>query len=69
MDRELIERINSLARKGRTEGLTEMEKGEQAALRARYLREFREGMKGLLDQVYLQGEDGTYEKLRQKTQE
>ena len=66
MDRELIDRINQLARKKKAEGLTDVETAEQADLRSRYLKEFRAGMEGLLDQVLIQGEDGTYEKLRKK---
>ena len=37
MDKTLIERINELARKQKTDGLSEEEMVEQAALRAEYL--------------------------------
>lgn len=66
MEKREIERINELARKKKTVGLTESEAEEQAALRIRYLAEFRENMKATLDQVYIEREDGTYEKLRKK---
>ncbi|MBR4360626.1 MAG: DUF896 domain-containing protein [Clostridia bacterium] len=66
MDKRDIERINELARKKKTVGLTDSEVKEQAALRDRYIREFRDGLKATLDQVYIQREDGTYEKLRKK---
>ena len=45
MERKKIERINELARKKKTEGLTEEETAEQAALRHEYLAEFRENLK------------------------
>lgn len=66
MDKRDIERINELARKKKTVGLTDSEVKEQAALRDQYIREFRDGLKATLDQVYIQREDGTYEKLRKK---
>ncbi len=66
MQKELIERMNALARKRKAEGLTEAETAEQAELRRRYLKAFREGMEAQLDQVWLEQEDGSYEKLRKK---
>lgn len=39
--KELLDRINWLARKQRTEGLTDREKAEQHALRQRYLEGIR----------------------------
>ena len=66
MDKRDIERINELARKKKTVGLTDSEVKEQAALRDQYIREFRDGLKATLDQGYIQREDGTYEKLRKK---
>ena len=69
MDKELINRINHLARKKKEIGLTGEEQAEQQALRKAYLRQFREGMEAVLDQVFIQNEDGEYEKLRKKDQE
>jgi len=66
LQKELIERMNALARKRKAEGLTEAETAEQAELRRRYLKAFREGMEAQLDQVWLEQEDGSYEKLRKK---
>lgn len=40
--KELINRINALARKQRTEGLTEDEKKEQQQLRQKYLAAIRQ---------------------------
>ena len=65
MEKEKLERINALAKKSRTEeGLTEEEKAEQAALRQEYILEFRASMTGILDNTYIQRENGVKEKLK-----
>ena len=65
MEKEKLERINALARKSRTEeGLTEEERAEQAALREEYILEFRASMTGILDNTYIQRENGAKEKLK-----
>ena len=51
MRKELIDRINELARKKKAEGLTEEEKVEQAELRAEYLAEFRKNFRRQLEDV------------------
>ena len=61
-----IERINELAKKKKTVGLTASEVEEQARLRRAYLDGFKENLKATLDQVYIEREDGTYEKLKKK---
>ena len=66
MEKKQIDRINELARKKKTVGLTQAELAEQAALRRQYLDDFREGMKQMLDQVYIQQENGEYIKLQKK---
>jgi|P1105metagenome_2_1110788.scaffolds.fasta_scaffold03351_11 uncharacterized protein YnzC (UPF0291/DUF896 family) len=66
MEHEKIERINTLAKKQRSEGLTPEEAAEQAALRQQYLREFREGMESMLQGVKLKRPDGTLEPLQKK---
>ena len=66
MNKKDIERINELARKKKTVGLTEAEVEEQQRLRRTYLDEFKENLKATLDQVYIEREDGTYEKLKTK---
>ena len=53
MDKRKIERINELARKKKSGGLTEAEAAEQAELRREYLAEFRENMKAMLDMADL----------------
>ena len=66
MEKEKINRINELARKKKTVGLTEGEEEEQKRLRRRYIDEFKESLRSTLDQVYIQQEDGTYRKLQKK---
>ena len=66
MEKEQIARINELARKKKTVGLTEGELREQEALRRQYITEFRESVRSTLDNVYLQQEDGSYKKLEKK---
>ncbi|SFW98260.1 Uncharacterized protein YnzC, UPF0291/DUF896 family [Thermoactinomyces sp. DSM 45891] len=48
---ELIQRINELAHKKKTEGLTEEEKKEQAKLYKIYLERIRGQMKQQLDSI------------------
>ena len=61
-----IERINELARKKKSVGLTEEEAAEQAALRHEYLVEYRENMKAMLDSIVIQEQDGSRHALTQK---
>ena len=48
---ELLERINTLARKRRTQGLDEEETQEQARLRRIYLDSIKEQVRGMLDSI------------------
>ena len=63
MEHEKIERINELARKKKTIGLTPAELEEQAVLRRQYLDEFRANMEETLKWVRVEQEDGTYKPL------
>ena len=65
MTKEQVARINELARKKKTVGLTEDELKEQAELRAEYLKDFREGFQQL-NNTYIQYEDGHREKLTER---
>ncbi len=56
---EKIARINELYHKSKTEGLTEEEKEEQKALRADYVRSFRENLRATLDNVSILEPDGS----------
>ena len=51
-------RINELAQKSRTVGLTEEEKTEQQRLRQEYVKAFRAGLDGMLDGVFVAGQNG-----------
>ena len=64
MTDEKIARINALAKKSKTEGLTEAEKQEQQALRAEYIADFRKNLKSQLNTVVI-NPDGTSYRLRQ----
>lgn len=60
---EKIARINALARKAKTEGLTEAEKAEQAQLRRDYINSVVGNLKGQLDNTYVVDESGKKTKL------
>ncbi len=47
----LTKRINELARKSKTVGLTEAEKAEQQVLRKQFLTAFRANFKAQLDHI------------------
>lgn len=66
MDKEQIARINELAKKKRTVGLTEQEEKEQQVLRRQYIDEFKQNLQLTLDNTYIQKPDGSKEKLQKK---
>ncbi|MBR4081275.1 MAG: DUF896 domain-containing protein [Clostridia bacterium] len=66
MEKEQIDRINELARKKKTVGLTEAELEEQTALRKQYIAEWRANMESVLQSVIIQNEDGTQTPLQKK---
>jgi uncharacterized protein YnzC (UPF0291/DUF896 family) len=61
-----VDRINELANKSKTIGLTQEEKEEQQVLRKAYIESFRNNMRQTLDQVYMVDEKGNKTKLEQK---
>lgn len=66
---ELIEKINALAKKARTEGLTPAETAQRDRLRQEYLRQFRAGFKEQLMGVKVvdaEGNDITPQKLKEE---
>ncbi len=68
LDSKKIERINELARKKKTVGLTQAEQDEQLLLRQEYLEAFRGGMRNHIEGLKVvdeQGHDVTPEKLKQ----
>lgn len=66
MEQYKIDRINVLARKSKTEGLTEEEKREQAMLRREYIDAVKASLCANLDNTYLVDEKGNKRKLKQK---
>ena len=60
---ELIRRINELARKAKTEGLTEAETKERNVLRQQYIASVRKNLTAQLDNTYIVEPDGTKHKL------
>ena len=66
MDPKKIERINELARKKKSIGLTEEETAEQAALRQEYLEGYRENLKAMLETIVVQEKDGSRHPLKKK---
>ena len=61
-----IERINELAHKQKTIGLTEEEKAEQKKLRSEYLEAVRRNVIAQLDNTYIVSPDGPETKLKRK---
>ena len=66
MTEERIARLNELARKKKTIGLTEEEKVEQAMLRQEYLAAIRASLTAQLDNVYYVDDQGNEQKLIKK---
>ena len=66
MEKQKIDRINELARKKKTVGLTEAEVKEQAALRREYLDGFRANLEAVLAGVVIQRPDGSKTPLQKK---
>ena len=58
-----IERINFLAKKAKTEGLTEEEKKEQARLRREYIDSVVGNLRAQLDNTYTVDENGNEVKI------
>ena len=51
MEKKKIDRINELAHKSKSEGLTEEEKNEQALLRKEFLEEIRADVRASLETI------------------
>lgn len=66
---ERLDRINELARKARTVGLTEEEKEEQQRLRAEYVAAVRKNVELQLGNTYIVEPDGTKHPLKKKGQQ
>ena len=66
MTNEKIARINELARKSKTTGLTEAEKAEQQALRQEYVADVKASLRAQLNNTSIQEPDGTIYKIGKK---
>ena len=65
---ETIARINELAKKAKTVGLTPEETEERDRLRKEYLASFRQSLVAQLDNTYLVDEQGNKRPLPKKQQ-
>ena len=66
MDNIKIDRINTLAHKAKSVGLTEEEKKEQAELRQEYLASVRNNLRAQLNNVNIKEKDGTITNLGER---
>lgn len=66
MNQKQIARLNVLAKKAKTEGLTASERQEQAALRSAYLQAVRKNLRAQLDQIRIVEADGVQHPLKRK---
>ena len=66
MTKEKIARINELAHKSKTTGLTEAEKAERQALRREYLDDIKASLRAQLNNTSIQEPDGTRHRLPKK---
>lgn len=67
MIEDKIKRINELYKKSKAEGLTKDELKEQTALRQEYVANVRANLRGQLNNISIQNEDGTIVNLDKKT--
>ena len=63
---ETIARINELARKAKTEGLTPAEISERDGLRRIYIDAYKKSLVAQLDNTYIVDEKGNKHKLQKK---
>ena len=66
MTDERIMRINELAKKAKTVGLTPEEEAERAALRKEYVAAFRSSLESQLQSIVIMDEQGNKKKLQKK---
>ena len=62
MEKKKIDRINFLAKKQKSEGLTEEEKAEQQALRREYIEAYKQSLISQLENLTIIEPDGTKRK-------
>ncbi len=66
MTDEKLQRINELARKEKSEGLTAEEKKEQIHLRSEYIEAYRASLRSQLENMYIVDKNGNKRKLQKK---
>lgn len=66
MEQNKIDRINALYHKKKSVGLTEEEQAEQAALRKEYIEIVRGNLRGTLNNISIQEQDGSITDLGKK---
>lgn len=66
MDQKTIDRINELARKSKSVGLSQEEKEEQARLRQEYITAIRGNLRTQLDRIDVKEQDGSIVNLGEK---
>ena len=66
MEVEKIDRINALAHKAKSVGLTEEEKKERDLLRKEYLASVRMNLRSQLDNIAVKQEDGSIVNLGER---
>ena len=64
---EVIARINELAKKAKTEGLTPEELAERDKLRRIYIDSYKASLVGQLENTYIVYPDGTKKKVERKS--
>lgn len=68
MEQSKIDRINELARKAKTEGLTDTEIQERDNLRKEYVAAVRASLTAQLDNTYIQDQQGRKRKLKRHSE-
>ena len=66
MEKSKLERINELARKAKSVGLTDEETAERDELRKEYIEAFRASTRATLESILIQEEDGTVTPLKKR---
>ena len=66
MTEDKIKRINELARKQKSEGLTDEEKEEQAVLRREYIESYKRSLVAQLENTYVVDDKGNKQKLTER---
>ena len=67
MEQKKIDRINELARKAKTEGLTTEETEERDKLRKEYIEAYRASLRSQLDSIVVVDEKGNKKPLKKKS--